>query len=87
MNTYIRRDYVAFFLASVLGATFTLFTTYLLNREVKSCENQLVICNTTLEACSFEISVANEKYMLALEETQALKLENQELKFKLTIKQ
>lgn len=84
MNTYIRRDYVAFFIAYLLGAAFTLFATYTLNREAVNCTNQLLICNTTLEACNFEISVANEKYMQSLEETNRLKLENQELKFKLT---
>ena len=81
MTTYIRRDYVMFFFASLLGGVFTLFTTHILNREVKNCENQLFICNTTLEACNYEVSIANEKYMRSLEETNRLKLENQGLRF------
>lgn len=81
ITTYIRKDYVVFFVILLINTALSIGAVYFINREALHCENQLNICNSTLEACNYELSTANEKYMRAVEELNSLKLTNKELQF------
>lgn len=84
ITTYIRKDYVVFFVILLINTALSIGAVYFINREAMHCQNQLDICNSTLEACNFELSTANEKYMRNYEELLRLRLSNKELQFLLS---